>query len=153
MKNKKGGLIRFKTIKVKGNVLTGGKVFYRGVVMAEETRKIRAIAAEMVDRGCCVEETTIAYVLDFLADAMPDMIARDGCRRELGNLVTFYPVIGGTFPGMDSKYDAARNTVRIAAAVTRHDLRAALEGVEIRNVTGTPAARLAYWQPRRRSRT
>ena len=150
MKAKRDGLLLFKVLKVKGNGLTKGQTFFRGVVMASETKKIDSIAAELVQRGCTVDELTIAHVLNFLADTLPDMIARDGCRRELGDLVTFYPVIGGTFGGLDGKFDPEKNPVRIAATVTHRNLKKALEGVEVRNVFGTAASRLSYWQPKHR---
>lgn len=129
-------VIRFKTHACR-NALTGGKAVYHATPVNVQTKGIRDTAADMVALGCNVDQTTICYVLDFLTANLPEMIARDGgCRRTLGNFISIFPVISGSFPEPGSAFDPARNKLTLAVTALK-GLRDGIAGASAYNVTQT----------------
>jgi hypothetical protein len=134
MNTLKSKTIRFTTAKLPASVLKPGVTLYRAMVANTGTKKIKEIAEDMAKMGCDSKPATISYVLQFFADNLPDMIASDGCRRSLGELVTLYPAIGGTFTTPDGDADEAANPV-VLRATTPKATRLSLSGVTLYNVT------------------
>lgn len=125
--------LRFKTTPMK-NPLTGGKTVFQGRVVNGVPRGIRDIAEELVALGCTADAVTIEYVLNTFAAKLPRMVATTGSRYSLGELVTFYPVIGGSFETPTAAFDPARNDLHLAASVPRK-LRGSIAAVRAYNVT------------------
>ena len=133
MNDMKNDTIRFRTTPLKGP-LAKDKNLYQAQPLGDGTKDIDQTADDLVELGCNVDSTTIAYVLQFFAANLPGLIARNGARRSLGGLVTFFPAITGTLKDPDAELDPARNAVEIRASVSRA-FRHALEGIRACNVT------------------
>ena len=114
--------------------LGGGNGAFRAVMATGESHGMDEITGLMRDRGCAVDGATIAYVVRCLAETVPQIIAHDGRRCNIGELISFYPVIRGTFPAANAKFNPARNTVEIAATVPA-GLRRALDRIAPVNTT------------------
>lgn len=134
MNTLKNKTIRFRTVKCPDSSLKPGVTLYRANVVSTGTKKIKEIADDMFKGGCNCQPATIGYVLQFFADNIADMIAADGCRRSLGELVTLYPSISGNFTSPDAEAGAASNPVYIKASCPKA-VRKALEGVSLYNVS------------------
>jgi hypothetical protein len=138
----KGKAIRFKTVLIKQNKLMGKKALYRAEVVSPGVKRIKETATDMVAYGCTVEASTIQYVLDFLVNNLPEMIAKDGYRRELGDLVTLFPLIKGSFETRESDCDPAKNPICLGVKGARA-LRRSLEGAVGVNVTSSKPPKIS----------
>lgn len=111
-----------------------GRPAYYASLRIPGTKGIRATAAELVELGSAVNAPTIEYVLRMFAAYLPRLIASDGCRRQLGDLATFYPALSGRFDAPDEPFDPARHRLSIGVR-PRRSLAAGIAGAEIVNVT------------------
>jgi hypothetical protein len=97
------------------------------------SKEIGEVAADMARMGCSAQASGIAYVLQFFADNLPDMIATDGRRVNLGRLVSFYPRITGKVLDKNADITTSTNPVELKAS-TPAALRRALDGIGLLNV-------------------
>lgn len=142
MNTQKGVIVKFKTVNAK-NALTKGRDVFQGRVVGNGVKGIKEIASDMVMRGCNVEATTIAYVLEFFTQNLPDMIAADGCRRNLGDFATVYPYVSGSFPEPGALPDPERNRLKIGIAPHK-GFRDSIERTSLCNVTGAAKPWIDY---------
>lgn len=127
--------IKFRTVKM-ADTITKGRQAYRGQIVSPRAKGIAETADDLARLLKNVDAPTIRYVLDGLVERLPQMIAADGgCPRKLGNLVTFMPRIGGTFPAKNAKFDPERNSIYLTTLVP-HKIRSSMQRlVTLKNMT------------------
>lgn len=132
-KKQEPGTIRFK---IRPNPLpsTKAKAPYIGEVIHNGTASYEDILTDVAaSMGGKMSAVDVAYILNAFIEKAVEIIKERCCAVDLG-LVTLRPVMKGTLPFKDSKFDQKRNKLEIVAEPSAR-LRNAASGLKPVNVT------------------